>query len=67
MTALSEYQTRDTTGRFDDIRYFAYFESDANITEGNRLVYGGRTYIIREVVLDAESHHKECYLSEIKV
>ena len=67
MTAISEYERIDDTGRFDDIRYFGYFESDADISEGNRLVYDGKTYIIREVVDDSEEHHKEALISHIMV
>ena len=67
MTAVSEFERIDDTGRFDDIRYFGYFESDASISEGNRLVYDSKTFVIREVVNDSASHHKEALLSEIKV
>jgi len=67
MTAVSEYETLEQFGRHDDIRYFGYFQSSAAIREGEQLTFNGDRYIIREVIVDAEGHHKECLISELKV
>lgn len=66
LTPISEYETIDNTGRFDDVRYFGYFQSSASLTEGNRLVYHGNTYIIREAVITSDGHHKEVLISEVR-
>ena len=67
LTPISEFERIESMGRFDDVRYFGYFQSSAAITEGNRLTYQGGTYIIRESSIDATGHHKEVLISEIKV
>ena len=67
LTPMSAFETIDNMGRYDDVRYFGYFKSSSTIKQGNRLRIGGNTYIIREVVCDAEGHHKEVLISEIRV
>jgi len=67
LTPISSYERIDPMGRFIDVRYFAYFESGAAIDEGDRLIHGNETLMVKEKVIDAESHHLEILLSEIKV
>jgi len=67
LTPISSYERIDPEGRFIDIRYFAYFESGASINEGDRLIHGNETLIVKECIIDAESHHKEAYLAEVTI
>ena len=67
LTPISSYERVDPYGQFIDVRYFAYFKSGATINEGDRLIHGGETLLVKEIVIDAQSHHKEAYLSQIRV
>ena len=65
MTEVSAFDRVDPTGRFENLRYFAYFKSGASISENDRIIYGSETLLVREIVLDAEYHHKEALLSKL--
>ena len=67
LTPITEFERMESIGRFDDVRYFGYFQSSASLTEGNRLVYQGNTYIIKESIITSDGHHKEVLLSQIRV
>ena len=66
LTPISSYERLDPEGRFIDVRYFGYFKSGASINEGDRLIHGNETLLVKECVIDSEGHHKEVYLSELK-
>jgi hypothetical protein len=67
LTPISAFERIEGMGRHDDVRYFGYFKSSTAIQQGERLLIGNNTYVIKEVVVDATGHHKECLISEIKV
>jgi hypothetical protein len=66
MSPISAMERMDLSGRFDDVRFRCFCTSSAQITVNNRLVYNGKTYRVKESILESSYHHKIAYLTELE-
>ena len=66
MSPISAMERMDLSGRFDDVRFRCFCASSAQITVNNRVVYNGKTYRVKEELMDSNYHHKICYLTELE-
>jgi len=56
----------DPTGRYDDVTYKVGFEYDSDVDRDSRLIYGGHTYRVKEVLIDSNAHHRTAYVVQLE-
>ena len=66
ISPVSNRRYRELQGYMDDVRYQCFMNYSESVSIGDKLVYSGTEYRVKEVILDSNSHHKTALLSVVK-
>ena len=65
MSPISDSERIQMSGKYENVRFTAFFKEDANISNGNRIKYNGQEYLITASHLDSSSHHITALIMEL--
>ena len=65
MDPVSAIESIELQGAYNDVRFICFSESSNKVSVDNRVIYNGKTYRVKESILDSEFHHWESLFSEL--
>ena len=65
ISPISDIDKKTIAGRWEKATLKAYIGYSENVSPGDRVVYGGQTYLVDNVVWDSSKHHKTIILEKI--